>query len=60
MLKLNRQLLFFLLLSAVVGVLIAIDRPSGREVLGLFSGAALGGLLAYGYQRWVQRWFRKK
>ena len=59
MLEVNGRLLFFLLLSAVVGVLIAIDRPDGREVLGLLSGAAIGALLIYGYQRWVKRWLKR-
>ena len=59
MIDLNGRLLFFLLLSAVIGLLIAIDRPDGREVLGLVSGAAIGALLIYGYQRWVKRWLKR-
>ncbi len=59
MLNLDRRLVFFLLLGAVLGVLIAIDRPDGQEVLGLLVGAGLGVLLAYGYQRWVKRWLKR-
>ena len=59
MIELNARFLFFLSLTAVIGVLLAIDRPDGREILGLLSGAAIGALLVYSYQRWVKRWLKR-
>ena len=48
----NWRVLFILLLGTAVGVMLAIDRPDGQELLGLFSGTAVGALLVYGCQNW--------
>ena len=51
----NWRVLFILLLGTAVGVMLAIDRLDGQELLGLFSGTAAGALLVYGYQSWPKR-----
>jgi hypothetical protein len=55
MMNLNRQLLLFLFLGIAVGLMIAVNKPDGRELLGLLSGAAIGALVVFGYQRWAKR-----
>jgi hypothetical protein len=59
MINLSWGFLLFLLLGAVVGVMIAMNRPDGQELLGLLSGAAIGSLVVYGYQRWAKRWLKR-
>ena len=59
MINLSWGFLLFLLLGAVVGVMIAMNRPDGQELLGLLSGAAIGALVVYGYQRWAKRWLKR-
>jgi hypothetical protein len=51
----NWRVLFILLLGTAVGVMLAIDRSDGQELLGLFSGTAVGALLVYAYQSWPKR-----
>jgi hypothetical protein len=48
----NWRVLLFLLLGTAVGVMLAIDRPDGQELLGLFFGTAVRALLVYGCQSW--------
>jgi hypothetical protein len=55
MMNLNWQLLLFLFLGAVIGSMIAVNKPDGQELLGLFSGAAIGASVVFGYQRWAKR-----
>jgi hypothetical protein len=51
----NWRVLLILLLGTAGGVMLAIDRPDGQELLGLFSGTAAGALLVYGCQNWPKR-----
>ena len=55
MIDLNWRFLFILLLGTAVGVMLAIDRADGKELLGFLSSTAIGALLIYGYQRWLKR-----
>jgi positive regulator of sigma E activity len=55
MMNLNWQPLLFLFLGVLVGSMIAVNKPDGQELLGLLSGAAIGALVVFGYQRWAKR-----
>jgi hypothetical protein len=55
LLDFNWHVLFILLIGTAVGVMLPIARPDGQELLGLFSGTAVGALLVFGYQSWLKR-----
>jgi arginine exporter protein ArgO len=49
------RIIALLIICGVMGLSAVVSEASWREVVGALSGAAIGVLLVYGYQRWVKR-----
>ncbi len=51
----TRRVLALLMIGGIFGFLAVATEASWRELVGAVSGAAIGVLLVYGYQRWIKR-----
>ena len=54
----TRRIIALLIIGGVMGLLAVVPEATWREIVGALSGAAIGVLLVYGYQRWIRRHIR--